>query len=84
MLTHGAGPIKTSTDISSLLRPMRQMGVATKPRCLLPAKRMMACDQRVFRASKGMSSVDYCPKNNVIVTGSVDRLIRVWNPFMTA
>jgi len=40
-------------------------------------------DQRVFRVSKGVSTVDYCPKNNVVVTGSVDQLIRIWNPFVT-
>ena len=40
-------------------------------------------DQRVFRVRKGVSTVDYCPKNNVIVTGSLDQVIRIWNPFVT-
>lgn len=40
-------------------------------------------DQRVFRVRKGVSTVDYCPKNNVIITGSVDQVIRIWNPFVT-
>ena len=57
---------------------------ATKPkRSLLPARRLMSCDQRVFRLAKGASSADYCSKHNVLVTGSADRLVRVWNPFVT-
>ena len=64
-----------------MLRPARQFSVAVTK--TLPARRMMACDYRVFRIGKGTSSADYCSRNNVIVTGSVDRLVRVWNPFMT-
>jgi WD40 repeat protein len=74
------GSITPSTEESLLLR---QMSGVTKTRALLPARRLMACDQRVFRVAKGISSADYCSRNNVIVTGSVDRLIRIWNPFMT-
>lgn len=67
-----------------MLHPMKQISfVSVKARVLLPARRMMACDHRVFKIAKGTSSADYCPKNNVIVTGSVDRFIRVWNPFVT-
>ena len=62
---------------------LRQMSVMTLKRSVLPARRLMSCDQRVFRIAKGVSSVDYCSRHNVIVTGSVDRLVRVWNPFMT-
>ena len=75
-----AGSITPSTEVSLL--PRQTSGVA-KTKALLPARRLMACDQRVFRIAKGISSADYCPRNNVIVTGSVDRRIRVWNPFMT-
>ena len=53
------------------------------PRSALQAKRRLSGDQRVFRVAKGVSTVDYCPKNNVIVTGSVDQMVRVWNPFIT-
>lgn len=78
------GSLIPSTEVSSMLRLTKQSSVAvTKTKGLLPARRMMTCDYRVFRIAKGISSVDYCSRNNVIVTGSVDRLVRVWNPFMT-
>ena len=76
-----AGAITPSTDASIMLG--RQTSGATTKRSLLPAKRLMSCDQRVFRVAKGVASADYCSRHNVIVTGSVDRLIRVWNPYMT-
>jgi len=62
---------------------MRQMSsTGNRPKTILPARRRMAPDQRVFRVPNGGAAVDYCPKNNVIITGSVDRIIRVWNPYM--
>ena len=42
----------------------------------------MRGDQRVFRVLKGVSTVDYCHKNNALVTGSTDQIIRIWNPFI--
>ena len=42
----------------------------------------MSGDQRVFRVPKGVSTVDYCHKNNALVTGSTDQIIRIWNPFI--
>ena len=75
------GALTPSTDKTILLG--RQTSGLTTKRSLLPAKRLMSCDQRVFKISKGVASADYCTKHNVIVTGSVDRLIRAWNPFMT-
>ena len=73
----------TCTDVGSLQHSMREMSyTGNRPKTVLPARRRMAHDQRVFRVPKGVASVDYCPKNNVIITGSVDRIIRVWNPYM--
>ncbi len=36
----------------------------------------------MFRVLKGVSTVDYCHKNNALVTGSTDQIIRIWNPFI--
>jgi len=81
-----------STQVEALLQTSRQIsmfstsakGGGVRTRSSLPAKHRVPGDQRVFRVSKGVSTVDYCPKNNVIVTGSVDQLIRIWNPFVTS
>ncbi|KAJ6662359.1 hypothetical protein lerEdw1_012523 [Lerista edwardsae] len=39
-------------------------------------------DQIVFRIHKGVKTFALSKKNNLIVTGGMDRLIRMWNPYM--
>eukprot|EP00795_Rhopilema_esculentum_P000823 gene823-10565_t len=36
-----------------------------------------------FRVRKGIYAFDYDKDNNVIVTGGPDRIIRLWNPYVT-
>ncbi|XP_060083672.1 WD repeat-containing protein on Y chromosome-like [Ylistrum balloti] len=38
----------------------------------------------VFKVYKGILSFDYCPQNNIIVTGGMDYLVRVWNPYVNS
>ena len=35
---------------------------------------------RGFGISKGVNAFDYCAKANIIATGGVDKVIRVWHP----
>lgn len=35
-----------------------------------------------FSVNKGILAFDYCPENNIIVTGGMDYLVRVWNPYV--
>lgn len=37
-----------------------------------------------FKVYKGLLAFDYCPENNVIATGGMDYLIRVWNPYVNS
>lgn len=37
-----------------------------------------------FKVNKGLLAFDYCPENNVIATGGMDYLIRVWNPYVNS
>ncbi|CAJ1065070.1 WD repeat-containing protein on Y chromosome [Xyrichtys novacula] len=39
-----------------------------------------SCDQRVFSIYKGVKAFDLCQKHSLLVTGGMDRLIRMWNP----
>ncbi|XP_072548045.1 cilia- and flagella-associated protein 337 [Salminus brasiliensis] len=41
-----------------------------------------ACDQTVFSIYKGVITFDFCTVNNLLVTGGMDRLIRMWNPYV--
>ncbi|XP_072433361.1 cilia- and flagella-associated protein 337 [Chiloscyllium punctatum] len=47
----------------------------------IPQKRL-ECDQSVFRVHKGVKTFDFCKKNNLIVTGGIDRIVRMWNPYI--
>ncbi|XP_041850933.1 WD repeat-containing protein 64 [Melanotaenia boesemani] len=38
------------------------------------------CDQTVFKIHKGVKTFDLCEKHSLLVTGGMDRLIRLWNP----
>ena len=37
----------------------------------------------MFKVRKGVWDFDYSKKNNVIVTGGKDCIVRVWNPYVT-
>ncbi|XP_033123331.1 WD repeat-containing protein on Y chromosome-like isoform X2 [Anneissia japonica] len=36
-----------------------------------------------FKLRKGVLCFDYCKDNNIIVTGGMDRAVRIWNPYVT-
>ncbi|XP_062830769.1 WD repeat-containing protein on Y chromosome isoform X2 [Anolis carolinensis] len=38
--------------------------------------------QTVFRIHKGVKTFAFSKKNNLIVTGGMDRIVRMWNPYM--
>lgn len=38
------------------------------------------CDQRVFTVHKGIKTFDLCQQHSLLVTGGLDRLVRMWNP----
>ncbi|XP_035478797.2 WD repeat-containing protein on Y chromosome isoform X1 [Scophthalmus maximus] len=39
-----------------------------------------SCDQTVFTVHKGVKTFDLCQKHSLLVTGGMDRLIRMWDP----
>lgn len=41
-------------------------------------------DQTVFRIHKGAKTFDLCTAKNVLVTGGMDRVLRLWNPYLPA
>ncbi|XP_033866082.3 WD repeat-containing protein 64-like [Acipenser ruthenus] len=47
-----------------------------------PPLRRADSDQTVFRIHKGVKSFDFCKDHNLIVTGGMDRIIRMWNPYV--
>ncbi|XP_052610544.1 WD repeat-containing protein 49-like [Peromyscus californicus insignis] len=52
------------------------------PASLALPRRRAACDRTVFRIHKGVKTFSFCRRKNLLVTGGVDRIIRVWNPYL--
>uniref|UniRef100_A0A3Q3A3L0 WD40 repeat domain 95 n=1 Tax=Kryptolebias marmoratus TaxID=37003 RepID=A0A3Q3A3L0_KRYMA len=44
---------------------------------------VVSCDQTVFSVHKGVKTFDLCQKHNLLVTGGMDRLVRLWNPYFS-
>nr|XP_033794798.1 WD repeat-containing protein 64-like isoform X2 [Geotrypetes seraphini] len=40
-------------------------------------------DESVFKVHKGVKTFDFCKKCNILATGGLDRIIRLWNPYIT-
>ncbi|XP_074153531.1 cilia- and flagella-associated protein 337-like [Sminthopsis crassicaudata] len=47
----------------------------------LPQRRAEG-DQTVFRVRKGVKTFSFCKRNNLLLTGGMDRVIRIWNPYV--
>ncbi|XP_034024275.1 WD repeat-containing protein on Y chromosome [Thalassophryne amazonica] len=42
-----------------------------------------ACDHTVFAIHKGVKTFDLCQNQSLLITGGMDRLIRLWNPYFS-
>ena len=47
-------------------------------------KTRQSSDQSVFQIYKVVKCFDFCKDRNVIVTGGMDRIVRLWNPYVNA
>ncbi|XP_074650451.1 cilia- and flagella-associated protein 337-like [Tubulanus polymorphus] len=47
------------------------------------AKHRLKADQTVFKIYKGVKTFDFSKSKNVIVTGGMDRILRIWNPYVS-
>ncbi|XP_056417833.1 WD repeat-containing protein on Y chromosome-like isoform X1 [Hyla sarda] len=49
-----------------------------------PPQKRASGDQTVFRIYKGVKTFAFCKKNSLVVTGGMDRIIRMWNLYVPA
>ena len=45
-------------------------------------KQRLETDQSVFKVYKGVKCFDFSKDKNIIVTGGMDRIVRLWNPYV--
>ena len=46
-------------------------------------KTRLETDQTVFKVYKGVKCFDFSKDKNIIVTGGMDRIVRLWNPYVS-
>ncbi|XP_063807759.1 WD repeat-containing protein on Y chromosome-like isoform X2 [Pseudophryne corroboree] len=47
-----------------------------------PLQKRASGDQTVFQVYKGVKTFAFCKKNSLVVTGGMDRLVRMWNIYV--
>jgi WD40 repeat protein len=76
-----------STDVGQQLKE-NSTQTSTKPSkynySYLQVRTRSDADQNVFRIYKGVKTFDFSKSKNVIITGGMDRILRIWNPYVTA
>lgn len=80
------GCMLPSTDSAQQLREIRESCYEGKNRKIqlswTPHVRASG-DQTIFSIYKGVKAFDLCQKHSLLVTGGMDRLIRLWNPYFS-
>ncbi|XP_021078356.1 WD repeat-containing protein 49-like [Mus pahari] len=80
------GFIVGATDIKEKLNEIRNVGKNVKTgnssASLALPQRQAEYNRAVFRVHKGVKAFSLCRRKNLLVTGGLDRIIRVWNPYL--
>ncbi|XP_030419988.1 WD repeat-containing protein 64-like isoform X2 [Gopherus evgoodei] len=79
------GCVNETKDVQHRLRIlMDSSSIPTK--CTLPGgaspPRRFNCDESQFKVHRGVKAFDFCKESNILVTGGLDRNIRLWNPYV--
>uniref|UniRef100_A0A674JBW0 Uncharacterized protein n=1 Tax=Terrapene triunguis TaxID=2587831 RepID=A0A674JBW0_9SAUR len=79
------GCVNGTKDVQHRLRIlMDSSSIPTK--CSLPGgaspPRRFNCDESQFKVHRGVKAFDFCKESNILVTGGLDRNIRLWNPYV--
>nr|XP_054598438.1 WD repeat-containing protein 64 [Nothobranchius furzeri] len=80
------GCVLPFTDSAQQLKEITEVGFEGKTRKVqlswTPQVRVSR-DQTVFSVHKGVKTFDLCQKHSLLVTGGMDRLVRMWSPYFS-
>uniref|UniRef100_A0A3P9I618 WD40 repeat domain 95 n=1 Tax=Oryzias latipes TaxID=8090 RepID=A0A3P9I618_ORYLA len=62
------------------IQEAHDLGRSRKVKTSAPPQAPAPCDQTIFTICKGVKAFDLCLKPKMLVTGGMDRLIRLWHP----
>lgn len=75
-----------ATNVKEKLEEIRNVGKTVKKgkssASLALPRRRAECDHTVFSIHKGVKAFSFCREKNLLVTGGMDRLVRIWNPYL--
>lgn len=75
-----------TTNVKQKMKEIRDVRKDVKARkgqaSLGLPQRRAECDQTVFRIYTGVKTFSFCKRRNLLLTGGLDRIIRVWNPYL--
>nr|XP_033806006.1 WD repeat-containing protein on Y chromosome-like [Geotrypetes seraphini] len=74
-----------TTDVEQQMRDIKDYRKESKARrgqTLGAPQRRPEGNQTVFQVFKGVKTFAFCKKNSLIVTGGVDRIVRMWNLYV--
>ncbi|XP_068786218.1 cilia- and flagella-associated protein 337-like [Struthio camelus] len=75
-----------ATNVEQQMKEIQEPGKGSKGRkgqmAMGSPPRRAEGDQTVFRVHKGVKTFAFSKRNNLLVTGGMDRAIRLWNPYM--
>ncbi|KAM4807709.1 cilia- and flagella-associated protein 337-like [Rhinophrynus dorsalis] len=79
------GCVEARKDLQKLLKDLMDTSSTRSRRSILagnvPPKRNIN-DESMFKVKRGVKTFDFCKESNILVTGGLDRIIRLWNPYV--
>ena len=72
---------ETRTDLGGAATTTRSTLMRHHP-IIRTAQTRVDADQTIFKIHKGVKTFDLCTVKNVLVTGGMDRIVRLWNPYL--
>ncbi|XP_062514229.1 WD repeat-containing protein on Y chromosome-like [Corticium candelabrum] len=75
------GSVEGSTHVESFLRELSN-NPAGRRNLFQQKRRHYDADQTVFKIYKGAKTFDFSAPHNTLATGGMDRVLRLWNPYM--
>ncbi|XP_077333009.1 cilia- and flagella-associated protein 337-like [Lithobates pipiens] len=79
------GCVEGTKNLQKRLKDLMESGNAKSKRPMLanhfPLKRNIS-DESLFRVKRGVKTFDFSKEANVLVTGGMDRIVRIWNPYV--
>ncbi|XP_043917898.1 WD repeat-containing protein 49-like [Protopterus annectens] len=79
------GCVKGSINLQKRLKEVTDGSSIRSKRAMPPGgtpSRRFSCDESIFKVYKGVKTFDFSKERNILVTGGMDRIIRLWNPYV--